>query len=233
MLKLKQIFPGRILLLLLGEIVLGSLLFSMTACEEVNLTNQVINPLQQEQEVRKNFRTIINAQVAYRLENNKFSNSFTELGITPVTDSNVTDSKNYKYRIYRGIQRTLNHYLFLDAEQMKTKPLKLPEEEAFTPPQKLPSISSDILMIAAHPKKDGIKTIVGFIFNCNELSGGTDCQHEPSIFTRFYESEQPYTPPPNELRLKVSLPLAYCERIGCLGEQIPTPEGFRLVEDQN
>lgn len=229
MLKLKQVFQGRILLLLLGEIVLGSLLFSMTACEEVNLTNQVINPLQQEQEVRDNFRTISNAQAAYRLEHNKFSNSFKELEIT-----SATDSKNYRYRIYRGIQTTLNHYLFQDAEQMKTKYLKIHEEEAFTPPKKLPRISSDILMIAAYPKRDGLKTIVEFIFNCNdESTGGTDCQHEPLIFTRFYESEEPSTPPPNELRLKVSLPLAYCKRIGCLGEQIPTPEGFRPVEDRN
>lgn len=229
MLKLKKIFQGRILLLLLGEIVLGSLLFSMTACEEINLTNQAINPLQQEQEVRKNFRQITNAQAAYRLEYNKFSNSLKELEI-----ATATESKHYRYRIYRGIQTNLNHYLFQDAEQMKTKSLKLPEVEAFTPPQKLPSISSDILMIAAHPKRDGLKTIVRFIFNCSDLStGGTDCQHEPLIFTRLYESEQPSTPPPNELRLKVSLPLAYCERIGCLGEQIPTPEGFRLVEDRN
>jgi hypothetical protein len=134
MFKLKQVLQGRILLLLLGEIVLGSILFSMTACEEVNLTNQGINPLQQEQEFRKNLGTITNAQVAYRLEHNKFSNSFKELEITT-----VTDSKNYKYRIYRGIQRTLNNYLFLDAEQMKTKSLKLPEEEAFTPPQNSPA----------------------------------------------------------------------------------------------
>ena len=229
MLKLKQVLQGRILLLLLSEIVLGSLLFSMTACEAVNLTNRVINPLQQKQEARENLGAIINAQAAYRLEHNKFSNSFKELEIT-----SATESKNYRYRIYRGIQTTLNHYLFQDAEQMKTKSLKLPEEEAFTLPQKLPSISSDILMIAAYPKRDDLKTIVRFIFNCNdESTGGADCSHESLTFTRLYESEEPSTPPPNELRLKVSLPLAYCERIGCLGEQIPTPEGFRPVEDRN
>ena len=224
-LRIKQFRQGRIILLLLDSIVLGSIFFSVTACQEVNLINQVLIS-RHEQEGKQNISAMVRYQLAYRLEHGRFSNSIEELGL-------ATDTENYSYRIHRGIQTGLNDYQFLALDKATIKYLKISEDESFTSPKKPTRISSDILMISAQPKKVKIKSFVGFIFSCYDQStGGTDCLHEPAIFPILYESEQPSTPPPN--RMTVSLPLAYCGfKRGCLREKVPTPEGFRPVEDSN
>lgn len=229
MLRIKQVLQSPIILLLLGGIVLGSIPFSLTACEGINLINRVIIAPRQEGEAMNNIGAIMRAQLAYRLEWQTFSDSIKELGI-----GYVPNSENYSYRIYTGIQTTLNDYLFLNLDKATIKSLKIPEDEAFTPPKKLPRISSDILMISAQPNKAGLRTYIGFIFTCSDpTTGGSDCAHESVTFSMLYESEQPLTPPPNRLRLKVSLPFAPCQWRGCLREKVPTPEGFRPVEDSN
>ncbi|HEY9613170.1 MAG TPA: hypothetical protein V6C93_27745 [Allocoleopsis sp.] len=85
-------------------------------------------------------------------------------------------------------------------------------------------------MISAHPKKAGLRTYIGFVFSWdNGASTGTpDCADESPTFTRVYQSEQPLTEPPRTM--KVSLPLAYCDKKECHREKVPTPEGFHLVE---
>jgi type II secretory pathway pseudopilin PulG len=229
MLKLKQVLQGRIVLLLLGGIVLGTIPFSMTACEGVKLSNQVINLFQPEQEAKQNIGAIMRAQSAYRLENGKFSSYLQQLGV-----GSATNSENYSYRIYRGIQTTLNNYLFLNLDKTTIKTLKFPEDDLFAPFNKLPRISSDIVMITAQPTKAGLKTYIGFVFSCDMDShtGTADCPDDTAgDFIMLYKSEQPFTPPPS--RMKVSLPLAYCDIKGCLREKVPTPEGFRPVEDTN
>lgn len=230
MLKLKPVLQGRIVLLLLGGIVLGSIPLSLITCEGLNLVNRVIIAPRQEREAKQNVGTIIRAQLAYGLEqDNKFYSSFQELGI-----SMAISSKNYNYRIYRGIQTTLNKYLFLELEKMTIKSLKIPEEEGFTRPIRLPRISSDIVMITAQPTKPGLQTYIGFVFTCYMQPdiGTPDCPDETvGHFSMLYKSEQPLTPPPSTM--EVSLPLAYCNIKGCLREKVPTPEGFRPVEDRN
>jgi hypothetical protein len=230
MLKLKQVLQGRIVLLLLGGIVLGSIPFNLITCEEINLIKQIIIAPLQEPEARQNVGTLMMSQSAYRGEYGKFSNSLKKLGV-----GSATNSKNYSYRIYRGIQTTLNDYLFLNLDKTTIITLKFPEADIFDLPTKLPRISSDIVMIAAQPKKAGFKTYIGFVFSCdmNGQTGTPDCPDDSvGDFRMLYKSEQPFTPPPS--RMKVSLPLAYCDnKKGCLREKVPTPEGFRPVEDRN
>lgn len=224
MLKLKQVLQGHIVLLLLGSIVLGSIPFSLITCQGINLINQVIIVPRQEREARQNVAGIMRGQAAYSLAESRFSNSMKELGVGV-----GTDTENYSYRIHRGIQITLNDYLFLPSEKTTIKSLKIPEDQIYTPPKKLPKISSDIVMISAQPKKAGLKTYIGFILPCDTSAnhGTPDCPDDAPYLMILYESEQPLTPPPSTM--KVSLPLAFCDTGECNRKQIPTPEGFRSV----
>ena len=225
MLKIKQLLKIRIILLFWHSMVLGSILFSLTACQRVNLIDQVLIT-QYEQEAKQNVSEIVRIERAYRLEQNRFSDSVEKLEI-------VLDTEKYSYQIHKFIQTDLDKYQLSTLDKETIKSLKINEDESFSPPNKLPRISSDILMISAQPKKTGSKTFVGFIFTCiDPTTGGTDCEHESVTFSRLYESEQPSTPLPDKLR--IYLPLDYCGfKRGCLREKVPTPEGFRPVEDSN
>lgn len=228
MLKLKQVLQGRIVLLLLGGIVLGSIPLSMITCEGISLIKQIIIAPRQEREARQIVGAIISSQARYSLAEGRFSNSLRELEI-----GIITDTENYSYRIYRAINITLNDYLFLASDKTTIKSLKIPEDEMYTLPTKLPRISSNIVMISAQPKKAGLKTYSGFVFSC-DLGGSTGtygCPDDTPLITILYQSEQPLTPSPNTL--KISLPLPYCDKEECSREQVPTLEGFRPVKDRN
>ena len=222
--RIKQVRQARIILFL-GSIFGGSIIFSAIAYQGVNLINQALIS-RHEQEGKQNVDSIVKAQHAYSVEHYRFSNSIEELGLAIGTE-------NYSYQIHRGIQTDSSNYTFFVLDKAIIKSFKFPEDELFLTPKKLPKISRDILMISGQPKKAGSKTFVGFIFSCEDpTTGGTDCSHESLTFSMLYESKQPSTPPPN--RLKVSLPLAPCGfKRGCLREKVPTPEGFRPVEDSN
>ncbi len=192
--------------------------------QPIDLIDMVINELKGARLTKENFLAIERAQRVYHLETGKFTDSFQKLGIgiTP-------NSKKYNYYLNRGIQTSLNDYLFLGLDTTEIEQsLKIPEEESFTPPKKLPRISPDIIMITAQPKKAGLKTYIAFVVSCMDPStGGSDCEHESVTFAITYQSEQPLTLPPT--RLKVSLPLAYCPQEGCLRRQFPIPEGFHPI----
>jgi hypothetical protein len=172
---------------------------------------------------------IIRAQRAYVLERQEFSDSFEDLSI----EFSTAYFKYYTYHIYTGIQTSVNDYLFLNLDKGQIEQLlKISTEVTFTSPKQLPRVSSDILMITAQPKQVGLRTYIGFIFSCDDPStGGSDCEHESLTLAMAYQSEQSLTPPPTQLN--VSLPFAYCPTRGCLRQQVPTPEGFRLIKDNN
>lgn len=229
MLKIQESLRSRIILLLLDGLLLGSITFSVTGCQAVNLMNQILFH-DQEQKVKQTIDELLRGQHSYRIEDMdmRFANSVEELGVQITTNPEI-----YSYQIYRGIQTDLNNYQFLSVDKVPKQSLKILEDESFTSPKKLPQISPDILMISARPKKPGLKTFIGFMFTCYDAStGGSDCGHESLAFSMLYESEKPSTLPPHIM--KVSLPLDFCGlKRGCLREKVPTPEGFRPVEGTN
>jgi hypothetical protein len=229
MLRTQQFLQTRIILWLLKGIVLGSMAFSLTACEQVNQIKEMLIP-DQEKKAKQIVSITMGAQKYYRINEGyeKFSDSFEELGIkiTP-------NAEKYSYQIHRGIQIDLNDYQLLTLDKATRQSLKISEQDIWNPAKKFPVISSNVVMISAQPKKAGMKTFLGFVFGCiDQSTGGSDCEHESLTFSIVYESEIPSIPLPN--KLKVSLPLDFCDmKRGCLREKIPPIKGFRLVEDTN
>lgn len=223
-LKLKQILKTPIILLILGSICLISLTYL-----GINLLNRFITTARQEREAMQNIRALMRTQGAYYLEWQNFSDSIEELQIKI-----APGSENYRYRIYTAIQTTLNDYLFLNLDK-KTIELIITKDWTRKKAPKLPTISSDIVMMTAHPRKAGLKTYIAFVFSCSKgyQMGTPDCPDDGLTSGMFYESEQPLNLPPNRLRLEVDLPFPPCDRTGCIGEQIPTPEGFHPYKNNN
>lgn len=224
--KLKQVL--KFSLISLNSIILASAIFLLFWHKK--LIYQSMTASYEQQKAMNYLYSIIRAQRAYVLEKQEFSDSFEDLSI-----EFSRDVKNYTYHIYTGIQTTLNDYLFLNLDKGQIEQLlKIQTEATFISPKQLPRVSSYIVMITAQPKQVGLKTYIGFIFSCDDPStGGSDCEHESLTFAMTYQSEQSLTPPPTRLKLKVSLPFAYCAKSGCLHQQVPTPEGFRPIEDNN
>lgn len=224
--KLKQVL--KFTLISLNSIILASAIFVIVWYKNL-IYKSIAAPYEQQKAINFLY-SIIHLQRAYFLEKPGFFDSFEDLNI-----KFSPDSQTYTYHIYTGIQTSLNDYLFLNLDKGQIEQLlKIPTEVAFTSPKQLPRVSSDIVMITAQPKQVGLKTYIGFIFSCYDPStGGSDCEHEGLTFTMTYQSEQSLTPPPTRLKLKVSLPFAYCAKRGCLHQQVPTPEGFRLIQDNN
>lgn len=222
--KLKQVL--RLSLITLNSIILAGAIFVFFGHQ--HLIYQSFSAPYKQQKAIEFLHLILRLQQAYVLGEQEFADSFEDLSIEL-----YPDVKSYTYHIYTGIQTTFNDYLFLNLDKTQIEQLlKIPTWARFTSPKQLPRVSSDILMITAQPKQFGLKTYIGFIFSCDDPStGGSDCGHESLTFAMAYQSEQSLTPPPT--RLNVSLPLTYCAKGGCLRQQVPTPEGFRLIEDNN
>lgn len=226
-LKLKQILKTPIILFILGSICLTPITYG-----GINIINRLIIIPRHEREARQQIGAISRAEGAYYLEWQNFSDSLSYerlgLGIAP-------DSENYRYRIYTGIQTTLNDYLFLDFDKATIKSFIISQKLTQKKAPKLPIISPDIVMITAQPRKAGLKTYIAFVFTCSQggQMGTPDCPDDGLTSGMFYESEQPLTLPPNRLKLEVSLPFPPCNRTGCIGEQISTPEGFHPYKKNN